>query len=959
MKTSKMLICSVVLVWLLSASTFGAVPILWQADPDGSGVVTNNNSISRVKLTPDKNNVMVFHYNGGAYGIPTRVDKLDASTGNFVWPLPGYKTVTKPGERISLNGWVDGSGNLFIMGSWSGNTIWKYDSELATQLRSYTGGSGFEYVMDAMTDEFDNIYVSGMTGSWSNQGSRLVKLDENCNQIWTCLSKNTSQKDDYGRGIVLDSSKNVFRVGMDSSPGEGVPFRGRLIGHNASNGAEFLNYTVNETNSGILGITIDSDDYIYIAYCYGYTTSGQERTVVQKLERVGNTANVLWEYRFEDIGMYLGRDTIVKHTGNSFYVAFNLRQGGTTLPGIAEFDLNGNLLWKDTIDRPGLWNLSSIDATDNYIYVGLTNYADGSQTQVLCLAALEGEPEWSSLSGIVFDDLDHDSEIDTGEEVAGAVVSCQGHSATTGSDGKYSISGLSPGKATVEVKFNNTLYKKISYDIKAGMNICDLLINKDDIDVYNQFCLFDLDPTTSCIASAISVIPVVGNVADLALLTTAGCDIAESLRAGDEIGFGIAYIKLVAEKLLISDPGTPLDVIYTIVDCAEGWLREFVYENCGGYSYANLKCLWDGFKEFAIGGALTRVLPLLAVFTGSPVDIRICDMDGGSLELDDAGFISNTLSVPGFVSRWPDERELSIVFDANGTYIVEIIGRAEAGAGSTFNLQIMRQFADGTQRLLTYSDVPIAAGGIARAIASEEIDPLLEVDVDGDGTIDLNLMPDLPNVKITLPGANDAVQDGVTFTADANDADGIAAVSFYIREPNDGNGVPIGQEDLAATFNPATGKWECAFDTTVLPDGYYVVLAKAVDVYGNEGWSEVVPFSIRNWAIIPMLPSTPNSKAGRTMPVKFSIRIAQSVDPAMPFVYNDELEIRIYDKAKPSVILQRSVFGSGSRDYRIDMVAKMYITNFKTGTKPATYVVEIWRPTKNFEVGSFTFKTVK
>src|SRR4030042_2886049 len=36
----------------------------------------------------------------------------------------------------------------------------------------------------------------------------------------------------------------------------------------------------------------------------------------------------------------LGRDTIVKHTGNSFYVAFNLRQGGTTVPGSAEFGIN-------------------------------------------------------------------------------------------------------------------------------------------------------------------------------------------------------------------------------------------------------------------------------------------------------------------------------------------------------------------------------------------------------------------------------------------------------------------------------------------------------------------------------------------------------------------------------------------------------------------------------------------
>jgi len=420
MRKLYLIICVIWLTLIMSDIAKATIPVVWQADPDGSGVLSNQ--ISRVKLTPDKNNVMVFHYNGGAYGIPTRVDKLDASTGNFVWPLPGYKTVTKPGERISLNGWVDGSGNLFIMGSWFGNTIWKYDSELDTELCSYTNYSGFEYVLDAINDELGNLYVAGMTGSWSNDGSRLVKLDSSCNAIWTRLSKNTSGKDDYGQGIALDSSKNVFRVGTDSS--YGASDRGRLIGHNASDGAEFLNYTVNETNSRISGITIDSSDYIYIAYCYGYTPSGQERTVVQKLECNGSNVNVLWEYLFEDIGMYLGRDTIVKHTENSFYMAFNLRQDDTTVPGIAEFDLNGNLLWKDTIDRPG-WTLSSIDAKNNYIYVGLTNNADSSQTQVLCVP----EPATGPVAYWSFDnpsELGHDDSGNGHNGTVNGAVSADG-----------------------------------------------------------------------------------------------------------------------------------------------------------------------------------------------------------------------------------------------------------------------------------------------------------------------------------------------------------------------------------------------------------------------------------------------------------------------------------------------------------------------------------------------------
>jgi hypothetical protein len=216
-----------------------------------------------------------------------------------------------------------------------------------------------------------------------------------------------------------------------------------------------------------------------------------------------------------------------------------------------------------------------------------------------------------------------------------------------------------------------------------------------------------------------------------------------------------------------------------------------------------------------------------------------------------------------------------------------------------------------------------------------------------------------PQVTIITPQANVAVQDGVTFQAQATDMSGVYDVLFSMRERSDGvpEGVPIGYEDLEATFNPISGYWEYAFDTTVLQDGYYLIFAKATDVAGNEGISSVVAFSIRNWAVIVLLPSTPNNKAGRTMPVKFSLRIAKSVDPAMPFVYNEDLEIRIYDAKAPGTILQSSLFGTGSTDYRIN--GEIYITNFKTDKKPTTYVVEIWRPTKNFMVGSFTFKTVK
>jgi len=217
-----------------------------------------------------------------------------------------------------------------------------------------------------------------------------------------------------------------------------------------------------------------------------------------------------------------------------------------------------------------------------------------------------------------------------------------------------------------------------------------------------------------------------------------------------------------------------------------------------------------------------------------------------------------------------------------------------------------------------------------------------------------------PVVTVEFPTANVAVQDGVTLTASASDPSGVKEVRLYLREPDGTSGTPIGYEGLSATYNGSADKWEYLFDTTLLPDGYYVVLAKAVDNYDNEGWSDVVLFSIRNWAVVELLPASEDNKAGRTMPVKFSLRIAEAVDPEQPFVYNEDLEIRIFDTSNPGEILQTAIFADGSTNYRIDTDSEMYITNFKTTKKPAEYAVEIWRPNNNdFLVGSFTFETVK
>jgi YVTN family beta-propeller protein len=231
---------------------------------------------------------------------------------------------------------------------------------------------------------------------------------------------------------------------------------------------------------------------------------------------------------------------------------------------------------------------------------------------------------------------------------------------------------------------------------------------------------------------------------------------------------------------------------------------------------------------------------------------------------------------------------------------------------------------------------------------------------DHEGSDTVSVIGSIDETMILAPKKKVAVQDWTMLIARIlPNIMELEEVGFSVREDDLSTGIDIDLENLPATYNLTTGYWEYSFNSTVLPDGNYVILTKAVDISGNEKWSMLQPFSIRNWAVIELLPATESNKAGRVVPVKFALRALAAVDPNMPFVYNENLEIKIYKASDTGSILQTSVYGDSSKDYRIDTDGEKYITNFKTDKKPAEYVVEIWRPSNGFLVGSFTFETVK
>ena len=207
-----------------------------------------------------------------------------------------------------------------------------------------------------------------------------------------------------------------------------------------------------------------------------------------------------------------------------------------------------------------------------------------------------------------------------------------------------------------------------------------------------------------------------------------------------------------------------------------------------------------------------------------------------------------------------------------------------------------------------------------------------------------------PGVSLLSPEEDEALQDGILFSVDAYDFCGVVSVKITIQELYGDNSDLLILEHLIGNI------WQLNYDTTQLPDGYYSLTIEAMDRFEHLTNSDPILVSIRNWAVLVLIPSTEENNPGRTMPVKFSLRVAEVVDLTTPFVRNEELEIIIYATGKPSDILQYSIYGDGSTNYRIVTETEIYITNFKTLKKPKVYSVDIWR--NGFLVGNFTFETV-
>jgi uncharacterized delta-60 repeat protein len=187
---------------------------------------------------------------------------------------------------------VDSSDNIYVTGyttgGLDGNTnsgdndsfLVKYNSSGTKQWTQQLGTSSHDYGRGVTVDSSDNIYVTGYTWGGldgnTNSGGRdmfLVKYNSSGTKQWTQQLGTSSH--DYGRGVTVDSSDNIYVTGstyggLDGNTNSGS-YDASLVKYNTSGTKQWTKLLGTSSKDSGYGVTVDSSDNIYVT---GYTRGG-------------------------------------------------------------------------------------------------------------------------------------------------------------------------------------------------------------------------------------------------------------------------------------------------------------------------------------------------------------------------------------------------------------------------------------------------------------------------------------------------------------------------------------------------------------------------------------------------------------------------------------------------------------------------------------------------------------
>ena len=346
------------------------------------------------------------------------------------------------GTSSADEGWgltVDSADNAYVLGqprnATNGNRdflLVKYDSTNAISWQRELGGSADEFGRSLGVDSSDNIYAFGRTSS-EGEGQTdflLAKYNSSGTIQW---QKNFADDggDHVAYSVAIDSSDNAYIFGWTDTSGAGLRDFA-LIKFNSSGSLQWQRTLGGSSQDMGQSVFIDSSDNIYVV---GITMSVGAGGTDFLLAKYNSSGTIQWQRILGGSGNEWGYAVTADSVGNVYITGYTDSEGeGLTDTLIAKYNSSGTIQWQRVLggsqfDRGYAIAVNSLD--DLYVF-GQTNSTGEGQNDML-LAKL---PNDGSLTGTY--DLDGVSMVYAASSLTAATASLTA-ATSSGSSGTNSF----------------------------------------------------------------------------------------------------------------------------------------------------------------------------------------------------------------------------------------------------------------------------------------------------------------------------------------------------------------------------------------------------------------------------------------------------------------------------------------------------------------------------------------
>ena len=359
----------------------------WNTTASNAGIGKNVNNSEYWK--GDVAQVQIYNRALSAAEIQQNYNAFKGRYATYIPTIISYWIATLGGANNDYgNGIaVDGSGNVYIAGytqsSGAGSydvLIAKYNTSGTIQWQRTLGGGNADYGEGIAVDGSGNVYISGTTqknsGYPGDDAVLIAKYDTSGAIQWQrTLSGNAN---DYGRGIAVDGSGNVYITGYTYSSGGSAAV---LIAKYNTSGTFQWQRTLGGVTSDVgYDIAVDGSGNVYISGATYISGAGSYDVLIAKYDTSGT---IQWQRTLGGANDDSGQDIAVDGSGNVYITGFSGAGSGNVL--IAKYDTSGTIQWQRTLGggNADYGEGIAVDGSGNVYITGYTESSGAGSADVL------------------------------------------------------------------------------------------------------------------------------------------------------------------------------------------------------------------------------------------------------------------------------------------------------------------------------------------------------------------------------------------------------------------------------------------------------------------------------------------------------------------------------------------------------------------------------------------------